>query len=456
MRPLLTNAPRWALIISGILVATPALAGDDLPDDYVSSQAIVKLEPGISIQDINADYGTSVLAAIEAQNIYLLELPALMDEDAFENLLDDDERVDCADLNYENAVPGGSTQSFFFNVPQAAFASQYAWAQVNLAQAQKVSTGGGVIVALLDTGIDALHPMLEGMVLPDGFNFLDGSSDVSELGNGVDDDADGAVDEMVGHGTYMAGIIAHMAPDAELLPIKVLDSDGASNSFSVAQGIYYAIDHGATIINLSLGSTNDSELIARAVQDAHADGIVVLAAAGNANALDPPVFPAADPHVIGVAATNQSDLKAPFSNFGQHVAISAPGVEIIGAFPGNQYAQGDGTSPATALVTGAVALLKAANPTAPPDQVRSLLAESADDLDILNPDYVGLLGTGRVDVGGALGVETIGDLNADNIVGVADLLLLISAWGQTSSPADLTGDGAVNIDDLLVLLSHWS
>ena len=113
---------------------------------------------------------------------------------------------------------------------------QYALRLLGVSAAHDVSTGSGVIVAVLDTGIDPHHEVLAGMILPDGYNFVDDNYDVSDVANGLDDDNDGDIDEMVGHGTVVAGVVAAVAPDAALLPVKVLDSDGSGTTFQAAQG----------------------------------------------------------------------------------------------------------------------------------------------------------------------------------------------------------------------------
>ena len=442
--------------ILGLSIATPAALAGDGANAYQNDRAVVKLARGASIDEINSDYDTSVVAAIPSRSMFLLQLPENSDEEGFEMVLEQDPRIEWADLNFQDAVPGGSTQSFFFNVASDLFLTQYAFDRVNFGSGQS-STGQGVVVALLDTGLDVNHPALLGHIAPSSYNFVDGISSVADLPNGIDDDDDGFIDEMVGHGTFIAGLVAHIAPDALILPVKVLDSDGSGDSFQVAQGIYYAMEHGATVINLSLGTTNESQVLATAVADAHDAGVTVLAAAGNENQLMPLVYPAADPHVIGVASTTSADLKSDFSNYGTYVTISAPGTDIVSLYPDNQYAQCSGTSAATALVSGTAVLLKSANLQLTPDQIRFQLQQSADGIDNLNPPYAGLLGAGRLNVGAAVAdaMPVIGDLNGDRHVNVADLLILIGAWAQPSSPADLNGDGTVNVGDLLMLLAHW-
>ena len=373
--------------------------------EFVPGQAIVELVPDATIDDINADYGTVVIASIESQNTHLVGLPEGVDELLYEQVFQADPRVEHAEVNYENQTPegvGGDTQPFFFYVPPADYVDQYALDLITLSPAQQVATGSGVVVAVLDTGVDASHEAVAGKILPDGFNFVDGNTDVADVGNGIDDDGDTLIDEMVGHGTCVAGIIAIVAPDADILPVKVLDSEGRGPSFRVAQGIYYAVEQGAHVINLSLGSANENHVVTGAVAYARDAGVAVVASAGNLSLELPVQFPAADVNVIGVAATDANDLKSEFSNYGAHISLSAPGSEIVSAMPGNAYAEASGTSLAAALVSGAVALIKASTPYATPTQIELMLYWGADDLDGLNPEYQGQLGTGRLNVAGAV------------------------------------------------------
>jgi subtilisin family serine protease len=281
---------------------------------------------------------------------------------------------------------------------------------------------------------------------------------VDDVGNGADDDGDGLIDELAGHGTFLAGIIARIAPEAGMLPVKVLEADGQGDLFAVAQGIFHAIEHGADIINLSLTTLYNSHVLALAVSESRAAGVAVVAAAGNSNESQPPSYPAADPNALAVAATDAADLKAPFSNYGEHIALCAPGVDVASCLPGNQYARSDGTSVSASLVSGVAALLRSVNAEAGPFQIDALLTSSTASLDEANPQYSGLLGSGRVDalaaLGGGQGPNPY-DLDGDGVVHIGDLFVLLAAWGQQGSPADFDGNGTVNLGDLLDLFAHW-
>lgn len=464
----------FAILLLGSLTAeapmSAALADDDC-DGIMINQAIVELVVGADINEINDEYGTITLASIEINaadpddgvRLYLLQLPEDWDEDEFEEWFDDDNdpRIAEAELNYQGeTAEGGQTESFYFNVPPSDYSEQYAWGLIRLEAAHRISTGGGIVIALLDTGAEADHKALAGHIVPGGFNFVDGNTDTSDVGNGEDDDGDGFVDEMIGHGTFMAGIVAMVAPDAGLLIVKVLDDEGRSGGqFRVAQGIYYAVQHGVDVINLSLAMSCEQEILEDAVAYARQSGVVVVAAAGN---LDQPqvMVPADDSDTIGVASTDTDDRKSDFSNYGEHVSISAPGTNVVSSVPNNEYGQWQGTSMSVSFVSGAAALVKANNPSASPGEIEEILRDAADDLDRMNPEYEEMLGAGRLNIAAALRTDDKSpDINQDGFVNVADLTILIGSWGPrgncADAPADLNDDCAVGGADLLILLGNW-
>ena len=260
----------------------------------------------------------------------------------------------------------------------------------------------GIIVAVIDTGIDPSHPAFAGKLTGDGWNVLDNNAEFQETHNGVDDDGDGLIDEMYGHGTHVAGIIARIAPTAKILPIKALNDEGIGDSFGVATGIVYAYEHGARVINLSLSSTQESEVIDRAIQAARERGVAVVASAGNADRESPKEYPSASPGVIGVASIGPGDVKSSFSNYGAELSMSAPGTGIESAIPGGGYGEASGTSMAAPFVTAAVALVMEENPTMNIDDIAALIESTAASLDSANPGYVGKLGSGRLDITAAV------------------------------------------------------
>ncbi len=383
---------------------SPIIDGDGEPDTdgYRAEQVIVRLAPDADVAAFNARHGTKLIDAIASRNVFLLGLPPSEDEADAADTFGDERDVVWAELNFANQAPEGRPRNFFVRGSTVEGSTeQYAADLLGLDTAQTCGRGVGIVVAVVDTGVDAQHAALSGVVLDNGRNLLEGSRDIADVGNGLDDDGDGTVDEMTGHGTHVAGIVAQVAPGASILPIKALDSDGVGDAFFLAAAIYYAIDHGADVINLSLGSTHDARVVTSAVAEATRAGIVVTAAAGNENRQMPAEYPAAGGSAVGVASTNATDLKSRFSNYHPALTISAPGSKIVSAFPGNDYVTWSGTSMATPFVSGAAALLLGQGMSAVAAVDR--LAATAVDLDATNPDYAGLLGMGRLDAAAAMG-----------------------------------------------------
>ncbi|MFF7730244.1 type VII secretion-associated serine protease mycosin [Streptomyces sp. NPDC008001] len=257
--------------------------------------------------------------------------------------------------------------------------------------AWQTTKGAGITVAVLDTGVDDGHPDLAGQVLP--------GKDLIGFGAGPGDRT------WARHGTAMAGIIAGrghgsdgsdgvlgVAPDAKILPVRVILEDGdpsrdkarSGRGNALADGIRWAADHGADVINLSLG--DDSETAHpepredAAVQYALGKGAVVVASAGNGGEQGDHVsYPAAYPGVIAVTAVDRYGSRAAFSTRRWYAAVSAPGVDVVIADPDRRYYEGWGTSAAAAFVSGAVALVRAAHPGLSPAQIRKLLVDTARD-----------------------------------------------------------------------------
>ena len=242
---------------------------------------------------------------------------------------------------------------------------QYVLTKLRLTEAHRSSTGNGVLVAIVDSGIDTSHPEIA--------NTIAGSFDAvnsSQSGNS--------------HGTAMAGaIVAHarltgVAPAARILAVRAFSATEGTTA-TIITGIDWAVARGARVINMSFAGPNDPE-IARALAAARQRGVILVAAAGNAGPKSPPLYPAADPNVIAVTATDADDHLLAVANRGRHIAVAAPGVNILGPAPGGGYQMSTGTSVAAAHVSGVVALLLALQPKIAPDAVRKLLAATAFDI----------------------------------------------------------------------------
>jgi subtilisin family serine protease len=238
-----------------------------------------------------------------------------------------------------------------------------------------------VVVAVVDTGVDLTHPDLVENILP-GTTYLNGK----QLGLPKDDN---------GHGTHVSGTIAAringigvvgVAPGVKILPVKVLDADGSGSSSDVASGIKWAADHGANVINLSLGGTVDSSVVYNAVNYALQKGVVVVAAGGNSNGSKKcnncTSYPAAYPGVLAVAAVDELGVVADFSNYGDYIAIAAPGEKnkyegIWSTYPGGNYEELSGTSMASPHVAGLAAQILSVHPGYSVAQVTAAIEKTA-------------------------------------------------------------------------------
>ncbi|WP_230986795.1 S8 family peptidase [Cohnella fermenti] len=281
-------------------------------------------------------------------------------------------------------------------VPNDTLYSDYQWNLPEIATEQgwTVTRGANdIVVAVVDTGVQLDHPDLQGRLV-EGRNIIDPTSEP------LDD---------VGHGTHVAGIIAAkvnnnegiagMTWETKIMPVKVLDSTGAGTTYSVAEGIIWATDHGANVINMSLGNYASAEFLHDAVKYAHDKGVVLVAASGNDNT-DRPGYPAAYPEVFAVAATNEDESKAEYSNYGDYIDVAAPGTSIASTYPGSRYAALSGTSMASPHVAALASLVRAANPSLTNEQVMELLRSTAKDLGSRGRDNE--FGYGQIDAGAAV------------------------------------------------------
>jgi hypothetical protein len=265
----------------------------------------------------------------------------------------------------------GAQAIFLFALSESATpinAEQYAPQKLGLPEAHRLATGNRVVVAVIDSEVDAAHPDLAGAVTA---NFSASDKDKPHT-----------------HGTGMAGAIAARrtvlgtAPQVGLLTINAFSTrttEPEGTTFNILKGLDWAAERGARVINMSFAGPSDPRL-RDALQKAYKKGIVLVAAAGNAGPNSPPLFPAADPSVIAVTATDVDDALFSGANRGNHVAVAAPGVDVLVPAPEGAYQFTTGTSVAAAEVSGVVALMLERNPTLTPADVRRILMATAKDL----------------------------------------------------------------------------
>jgi len=269
---------------------------------------------------------------------------------------------------------------------------QYSLSKMGVPAAHDVTRGAGVKVAIVDSGVGCAHPDLSGQCLA-------GKSYVYGVPTPDDDQ---------GHGTHVAGIVAAacngvgvtgVACQSQIIPVKVLARTGSGDHGSIAAGVAWAADQGAKVINLSIGGTYGSDTLQEALRYALSKGSLPICAAGNSNSAAPS-YPAAYPECVSVVATDQSDRRASFSNYGPTVDMAAPGVQVLSTVLGDRYQAWDGTSMAAPNAAGVAALIFAAHSDWSPDQVRAALEAGADDLGA--PGRDDQFGYGRLNAVGSL------------------------------------------------------
>lgn len=276
------------------------------------------------------------------------------------------------------------------NDPQ--FPYQWALPRISVPALWDTTTGSeSDPIAILDSGVDPTHPDLASKLLP-GWNFYDGNANSSDV---------------FGHGTKVAGAAAAIGNNATgvagvawrnpILPIRVADTSGYAYFSTIAQGLAWAADHGARVMNVSFASVAGSSAIRAAAQYVHDRGGLVIAAAGNCGCDDPTVE---NPYMLSIAATDGTDQRAGFSSRGSYVDLAAPGTGIWTTFPGGGSGIAAGTSISSPIVAGVVALMWSVNPALSPDDIVLILEETALDLGTSGHDTS--FGFGRIDASRAI------------------------------------------------------
>jgi subtilisin family serine protease len=451
------NRRSHAFLLAAAACGTAASVALADGPEFEPDRVFVHLQPGASIAAINQTYGTSVNPghAIPSRGMYLLDLPAGASESTFVALLQNDVRIARADFNFYviDEDPNGTTRRMYLSVPRFLYDTDATPSIIGVPQSWSQSTGRGVTVAVIDTGVDAAHPLLAGAVAP-GFNFITGSTNTLNVIQSVDTNQNGEFDQLFGHGTIVAGLVLRVAPDARIMPIVAMDSDGYATIFRLAQALYHALDNGAHVANVSMGMEADPQLLRDVIADVESQGLIVVASAGN-RANSNPDFPAGTSGLgtLAIAATSDDDVRAEFSNYGPWVSLSAPGVDVVSTVPGGGYGTASGTSLSAPLVAGAAAAIRSICPILPAAQVDAIVRGRATNIDAVNPGFAGQLGTGRLQVAAAVGATggTLPcdcDRNDDGRVTKEDL------YRVSVSPVDANGDGAANAQDVRDL-ARW-
>lgn len=381
-------AALFAVLLVGLLPEPATVRAQGNPGDYVPGRLIVKFRSHKAM-------AAAVQTWMEADAAVIGEIPQLAtvvvrtDEVNLERALRrfqaraDVEYVEPDYIGYPTWTP---------NDPGYTGGQQWALGKIQMPMAWELARGQGAVIAVLDTGVDVNHPELQGRLLP-GFSFTDDTTNVADN---------------CGHGTHVTGIIAAntdngigiagVAPEAQILPVKVMEryQVGVScyGSYSdFAAGLIYAADHGARVVNMSFGGTTNSTTLANAIAYAANRGVLLIGAAGNNNS-STLFYPAAYTQVIAVAGTDGNDARYANSNYGDWVDIAAPAVGVYSLYSNSSYTYMSGTSMAAPHVAAVAGLLLGQTPAYTAADLRALLQNNADDLGA--PGFDPYFGWGRL------------------------------------------------------------
>lgn len=360
--------------------------------DSERPEVLVHMKAGTDVNALAADYSTIVEDGMPETGVYELRVPSNHTTDSFLAALHHDRRVRTAEPDSELDAPevDGSPihKPFDRSKLPGAYLNQAAYTQVHLGKALTMAKGTNVTVAILDTGV-AAHPALQGHLVP-GYNVLAPDTPPADV-------PDGLINNVVGHGTMIAGLIARLAPNAKIMPIRVLDGDGYGTTLTVVKGIRYALQHGARVISLSCGSPKDSETLRNVLDDAERYSAVIVAAAGN-DGLNMCRYPAANANVIAVAAVESNNQKTVFSNYGRRIQVVAPGTNIRSTFWDGGYATWAGTSFSVPFISAEAALILSKYRNMEADSAAETIRRTAHPVDSVNVAFKGMLGRGIVDI----------------------------------------------------------
>jgi thermitase len=398
---LVSRRSAWRLPLSLALVIALSMmplatAGASSPGgpkaaaEYVPDRVLVGFKPGTpghAIAAAHAAAGAQREWRIERVGIDIMRVPKGRTVVGLIKMYEKNPNVAFAEPDYIVTATGVTPDD-----PH--YPDQWGLPVVNAAAAWNVTTGSSdVTVAVLDTGIDMAHPDLEGRVL-DGYNFINGDADAS-------DDH--------GHGTLIAGIVGANSNngvgvtgldwEARLLPVKVLDQDGNGPTSAIAQGIMYAADRGANVLNMSFSSPEESHTLAEALGYAYELGATLVASRGN-TATDDPRYPASYENVIAVGSISSATDLSFFSSYGEDVSVVAPGQGIYTTSLGGGYLRPAGTSMSAAFVSGLAAMLAGLDPSLSPAEIQDIMQRTAVDLG--EPGHDAYFGHGRIDAAAAL------------------------------------------------------
>jgi subtilisin family serine protease len=446
------------LLISILIVTALTIAGNG-PAEYKPEELVCRMVPGYSIEIINGTYGTTVRNHQPETDCYLLTTQVGQDAESLAVIINARQEVEYCGANYYLDAPEPFQRSSAFLDQECigTFPDQEAATTLNLTEVQTISTGADVSVAVIDGGINLLHPefALKSGGVFSGWDYVDGDSVAFDEPGGPGS----------GHGTFVAGIIKLTAPESQIYAYRVLDTLGRGNGYDIASAILRAVADGCRVINLSLGMLGRHDAVEDALRYAEDQNVVVVAAAGNDSTGECTLFPypGVKNYCLTVAALDTLNQKADFSNYGEKIDVCAPGTQIYSPFTDTLYAWWDGTSFAAPFVAGMAALLISERPEATWDEIHGLISETCINIDSINPGLEGQLGNGLIDMVAALQATATfvrGDANGVDGIDVADVVYLVNYIFKDGPPpypliaGDANCDHEINVGDAVFIVQY--
>ena len=367
----------------GLGAALPALAGET--GFWAKGRILVETRAGLDDGEFNkilARHGGRSAARLSKINVHVITLPAGADERFVAEMLKLNPHIASAEVDKLIAPEQVGNDTYYNN----------AWhlPKIQAPAAWDSSLGTGVTIAILDSGVDGTHPDLKGKMVA-GWNFYDRNSNTSDV---------------YGHGTKVAGSAAAasnngvgvtgVAWNAKIMPVRISNTTGYAYYSTIAEGIYWAADNGARVVNISY-AVQGSTSVQNAANYLRSKGGIVVNSAGNSGALDTTL---ANSALISVSATGSTDTKTSWSSFGDYVDVAAPGAGIWTTTRGGGYAAVSGTSFSSPITAGVIALMMSANPALKPAELESILKTTAVDLGAAGSDRE--YGAGRIDAAPAV------------------------------------------------------
>ena len=380
------------------LLGTPAAQAQSEAQNWAKGRLLVMPRAGLSDGDIDAVVRVHGGKArrIGKSDLHVVDLPAQASETAVLNLLAHHPQLKFAELDRRVALSATSNDPYF--------GSEWHLAKIGAGSAWDVSQGSNIRIAILDTGVDGTHPDLASRMVA-GWNAYDNNNNTADV---------------QGHGTAVAGTaaaamnngvgVASVAGQSLIMPVRIADPTGYAYWSTVATGLTWAADNGARVANISYGGVTGSASVQSAAQYMKNKGGLVVVAAGN-NGVAETIAPSST--MITVSATNSSDVRASWSSYGGFVTIAAPGDGIWTTTRGGGYGSWWGTSFASPVTAGVVALMMAANTSLTAGDVESLLYSTATDLGAAGKDIE--YGWGRVNAAAAVAAAKAATSSADTL-----------------------------------------